>query len=38
LDVGKGVKVRVHRQTLTKEVEEEEVDDASTEAASDKKS
>jgi hypothetical protein len=38
LDVGKGVKVRVHRQTLTKVVEEEETDGASTEAASDKKS
>ena len=38
LDVGKGVKVRVHRQTLTKVVEEEETDSASTEAASDKKS
>jgi preprotein translocase subunit YajC len=32
------VKVRVHRQTLTKVVEEEETDGASTEAASDKKS
>jgi preprotein translocase subunit YajC len=38
LDVGQGVKVRVHRQTLTKVVEEEETDGASTEAASDKKS
>lgn len=38
LDVGKGVKVRVHRQTLTKVVEEEEIDGASTEVASDKKS
>jgi preprotein translocase subunit YajC len=38
LDVGQGVKVRVHRQTLTKVVEEEETDGASTEVASDKKS
>lgn len=38
LDIGKGVKVRVHRQTLTKVVEEEEIDGASTEVASDKKS
>jgi preprotein translocase subunit YajC len=38
LEIAKGVKVRVHRQTLTKVVEEEEADGASTEAASDKKS
>jgi preprotein translocase subunit YajC len=38
LDVGQGVKVRVHRQTLTKVVEEEETDGASTEVASDKTS
>jgi preprotein translocase subunit YajC len=38
LEVAKGVKVRVHRQTLTKVVEEDETDGASTEAASDKKS
>jgi preprotein translocase subunit YajC len=38
LEVAKGVKVRVHRQTLTKVVEEEETDGAATEAASEKKS
>ena len=38
LEIAKGVKVRVHRQTLTKVVEEDETDGASTEAASDKKS
>jgi preprotein translocase subunit YajC len=38
LEVAKGVKVRVHRQTLTKVVEEEETAGAATEAASEKKS
>ena len=38
LKVAKGVNVQVHRQTLTKVVEEEEIDGASTEVATDKKS
>ena len=38
LKVAKGVNVRVHSQTLTKVVEEEEIDGASTEVATDKKS
>ena len=38
LKVAKGVNVNVHRQTLTKVVEEEEIDGASTEVATDKKS
>jgi len=38
LKVAKGVNLRVHRQTLTKVVEEEEIDGASTEVATDKKS
>jgi preprotein translocase subunit YajC len=38
LEIAKGVKVRVHRQTLTKVVDEEETDGATAEASADKKS
>ncbi|MFM1953402.1 MAG: hypothetical protein RL187_611, partial [Actinomycetota bacterium] len=38
LDVGKGVTVRVHRQTLTKVVEDEPAAETATEADSSEKS